>query len=138
MKTKREPAAQFERRVIPVRVPKESIKDKPFVVAYENTDGYGAGTRITEDRFYEILDEYDAVMVQGEAPEHHSQPDRFLLYNEAKAIDVDGEDLESVTARARSKEFVGDFGWFYHGKHLAVDMSIGLHCLDDELWDELP
>lgn len=134
----RDSVGNYERRVIPVRVPKESIKDKPFVVAYENTDGYGAGTRITEDQFYEILDEYDAVMVQGRAPDHHSKPDRFLLYNEAKEIDVDEEDLDSVTAREQSKELVGDFGWFYHGKHLAVDMSIGLHCLDDDLWEELP
>lgn len=138
MSTRRERAGQFERRTIPVRVEKTSIKDKPFVVAYENTKGYGAGARVTEEQFREILDEYDAVMVHWKEGEHPSQPDRFLLYNDAKKIDFEDDRLKAVRSREQSKELVGDFGWFYHGKHLAVDMSIGLHCLDDDLWPELP
>jgi hypothetical protein len=77
-------------------------------------------------------------MVHGKAREHHSQPDRFLLYNEAKEIDVDDEDMESIRAREQSTELVGEFGWYNRGRHLAVDMTIGLHCLDDDLWEKLP
>ncbi|MDY6770349.1 MAG: hypothetical protein SV186_00155 [Candidatus Nanohaloarchaea archaeon] len=65
-------------------------------------------------------------MLHGKEGAHPSQPDSFLLYNAVRDVDFDVEDL------------VGDFGWFYHGKHLAVDLSIGLHCLDDDLWEELP
>lgn len=131
-------AEQFRQRTIPLRVRKESIKEKPFVVAFENSDGYRAGQRITEDEFYDILDVYDAVMVHWAPNPVHDEKDHFLLYREAKQVDFQGEDVRNRRNRKRSEEVVGDFGWYHHGRHLAVDMSIGLHCLDDDLWAELP
>lgn len=129
---------KFVKKAIPIRARKDSIKEKPFVVAFENSDGYRAGQRITEDELYDILEVYDAVMVHWAPDRVHDKKDRFLLYREAKQVDFDGEDITKRTTRKRSEEVVGDFGWYHHGRHLAVDMSIGLHCLDKDVWDGLP
>jgi len=129
---------RFVRKTVPIRVRKESVKEKPFVVAFENSDGHRAGQRITEDAFYEILELYDAIMVHWDPDTVHDEKDRFLLYREAQQVDFRDEDINERTERERSEEVVGDFGWYHHGRHLAVDMSIGLHCLDEETWTGLP
>jgi len=138
MPTKRENEERFETRMIPVHVRKESVKEKPFVVAFETSDGYRAGQRVTEDEFYRILDYYESVIVHRREGSHPSQEDCYLLYCEACDIGLSEDDVEVVGKRKRSKEIAGRFRWFFHGKGRNVDLSIGLHCLDDELWDELP
>lgn len=131
---------KFSQRVTRDRQTKKNPRKYPFVVAFDTTDGTAEGDELTLDEFYDVLDDYDSVIVRWKEGDHPSQEEHFLLYGEAKEIDLTGEDVERArdTGRKRSKEVVGDFDWFDHGEGLVVNMSIGLHCRNTEVWEELP
>lgn len=128
----------YRTRRFPVHIKRDSAKEKPFVVAFENSGGYGSGTRITLEQFYDLLETYESVIVHFQEEQHPSEPDRYLLYGEARSIDLGEDDIGEVTKRKKGKELTGRFRWFHHGQKIPVDLSIGLHCLDEKTWQELP
>ncbi len=129
---------EFRTVTFPYRVERGSEEEQPFVVAFERGGGHTGGDRLTRDEFEEVLEDYDAVIVHRKKGDHPSGADRFLLYGEAEqALDADTH-IDTVTARTRSHEISGEFRWFLHGKDLAVDTTIGLHCLSEDVWSELP
>ncbi len=133
-----EPQNDYRTRRFPVHVRRDSTKDKPFVVAFENSGGHSAGTRLTLDQFHDVLDNYDSVIVHFQEDQHHSQPDSYLLYGKARSVDLSEDDIDEVVKRKHGKELTGRFRWFHHGQKLPVDLSIGLHCLHEDVWNELP
>lgn len=135
MPTRRELRERFATRVVPLHVPRKGKRTEPFIVVYDTGDAYQAGSRLGIDAFHDILDDYDAVMVHWH-PESGGK-DRYLLYGAARE-EVDAHDVEGSGARTRSVEVVGDFPWYDHGRHLAVDLSIGFHCLDEKTFEQLP
>lgn len=112
--------------------------EKPLIVAYDTTDRFQNGAELTVDRFYHVLDDYDAIIVHWKEGDHPSQDEHYLLYRDATAIELDGKDVERVDGRPRSTEVAGEFAWFKHGQELAVDMSIGIRCRHTPTWEELP
>ncbi|MFB6265591.1 MAG: hypothetical protein ABEI07_00730 [Candidatus Nanohaloarchaea archaeon] len=131
-------AKDFKTRFIPLQAEKDSVREKPFSVAFERGGNYSAGDRLSRDEFDEVLENYDAVVVHWNSGEHPSSKQHFLLYGEAEqALDADPH-IDTVEKRERSHEITGKFRWFSHGRELAVETTIGLHCLSDEVWEELP
>lgn len=139
MMAKRERAQQFVTRVLRRGKKKSRSRDTyPFVVAYDTGDAFNDGDELTLDQFYDILQDYEAIIVHWKEGDHPSQKDHYLFYDEAKTINVTDEDVDRVSARKQSREVVGDVSWFKHGTGLAVNRSIGLHCRDRETWEGLP
>ncbi len=128
----------FTTRYIPFTAERESVEAHPFVVAYERGGGYKSGDRLAPEQFEAVLEDYDAVIVHRKEGPHPSQKNHFLLYGEAKqALDAE-ERIATVEKRDRSHEVTGKVRWFVHGKELAVDTTIGLHCLSEDVWEGLP
>lgn len=112
--------------------------DEPFVVAFERGGGFAAGDRVSRDGFEDLLDDYDAVIVHHNRGDHPSREDHFILYGEARqALDAD-DHIETVERRERGVEITGEFRWFSHGRGLAVDTTVGMHCTDEAVFDDLP
>lgn len=135
MSTRRELRERFATRVVPLHVPRKGKRTDPFVVVYDTGDTHPAGSRIGIDAFHEMLDDYDAVIVHWH-PEGGGT-DRFLLYGAARE-EIDTHELEQHRTREQSVEVAGDFPWYHHGSHLAVDLSVGFHCLHKKTFEQLP
>ncbi len=128
----------YQRHMIPVHVKKESTREKPFVVAFDRGGRYAAGDRLTRDAFQDVIKAYDAAIIHRKKGDHPSQTNRFLLYGEAKHTVEASTHIETVTEREASIEVAGPIRWFNHGKKLSVDATIGLHCLREDVWEDLP
>ncbi len=112
--------------------------EKPLVVAYDTGNGFPDGEELDMETFYQVLKDYDAVIVHWTEGEHPSREHRYLLYRDAKDINLSGDDMEIVRTRKRSTEIKGDFPWFAHGQERAVNLAIGLRCRHTPTWNELP